>query len=121
MSYNVKRGKLSSRKAELERKHPYMEVMIAGQPIAIISEGPNDADTIVRLYGRKGVSDADLPGYFATIIADLVRHAANACKVPEATMWKLIDAERRNPTGISTALPLDYTELQGTPTEGGKH
>lgn len=37
--------------------------------------------------------------HFARVIADLVRHVATAYDVPEDAVWRVVEDERRHPTG----------------------
>ncbi len=108
--------KLARQKAKLEHDNPDCSVLIAGPPIAIISEHPETGDTIYRLFSR----DGEWKRYedYGILVARFVRHIANCFNVPEGKVWEWVDKERCHPTAPTTLLPDDYTELSDTKAQG---
>jgi hypothetical protein len=66
-------------------------------PLIIAFE--NDGKIQTHLYpGDRGYKE------YAILIADLVRHVANAFKVRENDVWEWVEKERDNPTSPATEL-----------------
>lgn len=60
-------------------------------PLIIVFE--NEGEIQTHLYpGEMGHNE------YGALIASLVRHVANAFKVPEDEVWKAVDEERYHPT-----------------------
>lgn len=71
--------------------------MKIADPLIIMFE--NDGAVQTRLYpGEHGFEEDGL------LIADLVRHVANAFQVPENDVWEWVDKERYNSTSPATEL-----------------
>jgi hypothetical protein len=65
----------------------------------IISFKNNDGQILTHLYPE----DMDYKGY-GILIADIVRHVANAFKVREEQVWEWVDKERDKPTSPVTEI-----------------
>jgi hypothetical protein len=66
-------------------------------PLIIVFE--NDGEIQTRLYpGDHGYKD------YGILIADLVRHVANAFKVSEEDVWEWVEKERSNPTSPAVEI-----------------
>lgn len=70
--------------------------MMIKQPLVSMFE--QDHKIVCHIHPREGDS---YKGY-GILIADLVRHVANAFKVDEDDVWKWVDKERDNPTTTIT-------------------
>lgn len=114
---------LARRKAKFMRDNPDGTVMIAGRPVAIISEAPDGERLIIRLCCPREIpptDDVDQAIYFAIVATDFVRHVAGAFHIPESKMWEIVARERLlHPDATVKQLPDDYTELSDTKAEGG--
>jgi hypothetical protein len=66
-------------------------------PLIVVFENGKDIQS--RLYsGERGYRQ------YGILIADVVRHVANAFKVHESDVWEWVDKERYNPTSPVTEL-----------------
>lgn len=66
-------------------------------PLIIVFE--NDGKIQTRLYpGERGYQQ------YGILIADIVRHVANAFNVHENDVWEWVEKERYNPTSPVTEL-----------------
>jgi hypothetical protein len=67
------------------------------KPLIVVFE--NDGQVQTHLYpGDRS------PAHYGIMIADIVRHVANAFKVHENDVWEWVDKERHNPTSPVTEL-----------------